>query len=92
MGIFTEETAVILRKSNIQNPVHRLNFPMLASKFHELFGTGIPAGFVLFHPGNILDFAANSFFIPPRVLLHCLADFPFIFVALILEKQAYILQ
>ena len=47
MGIFTGETAVILRKSDIQNPVHRFNFPMLASKFHELFGTGIPAGNVI---------------------------------------------
>jgi len=47
---------------------------------------------VLFQPGNILDFAANSFFNPLCVLLRCLADFPFIFVALILEKQAYIFQ
>lgn len=29
VGIFAEETAVILRKSNIQKPVHGFNFPML---------------------------------------------------------------
>ena len=54
MGIFTGETAVILRKSDIQNPVHRFNFPMLASKFHELFGTGIPAAMSanLYNPLN----------------------------------------
>ena len=45
--VFTEKTAVIFRKSNIQNPVHGLDFPMLPSKFHQLFGRGIPAGNVI---------------------------------------------
>lgn len=46
-GVSRRKWAGILRKSDIQNPVHRFNFPMLASKFHELFGTGIPAGNVI---------------------------------------------
>ena len=44
---FTEETAVIFRKSNIQNPVHGPDFSMLPSKLHQLFGRGIPAGNVI---------------------------------------------
>ena len=47
MGVFTEKTAVILRKSNIQSPVHRLNLPVLPSKLHQLFGRGVPAGNVI---------------------------------------------
>ena len=47
MGVFTEETAVILRKSDVQNPVHRLDFPMFPSKFHQLPGGGVPAGNVV---------------------------------------------
>ena len=47
VGVFTEKTAVIFRKSNIQNSVHGLDFPMLPSKRHQLFGTGIPAGNVI---------------------------------------------
>lgn len=44
VGVFAEKTAVIFRKSNIQNPVHGLDFPMPPSKFHQLFGRGIPVG------------------------------------------------
>ena len=47
MGVFAEETTVILRKSNIQYPVHRLNFPVLLGKLHQLFGESIPAGNVI---------------------------------------------
>ena len=53
-GVSRRKWAGILRKSDIQNPVHRFNFPMLASKFHELFGTGIPAAMSanLYNPLN----------------------------------------
>lgn len=47
VGVFAEETTVILRKSNIQQPVHGLDFPMLPSKFHQLNGGGVPAGNVI---------------------------------------------
>ena len=119
VGIFAEKMAVILRKSNIQKPVHRLDFPMLTNKCRQLFGRGVPAGniiaglpavmstnihnplnrenrlqsrpSVLFQPGNVLDFAANSFLNPSRIFLRRLAAFPFLLVALILEKQADVL-
>ena len=48
MGVFSKKTATILRKSNIQNPMHRFDFPMLPGQHHQLLGTDIPAGNVLF--------------------------------------------
>lgn len=47
VGVFAEETTVILGKGHIQKPVHRLNFPMFPGNFHQLFGRNIPAGNVI---------------------------------------------
>lgn len=47
VGIFDEKMAIILRKSDIQNLEHRLDFPMLSRKIHQMFDRDIPAGNVI---------------------------------------------
>lgn len=44
VNIFTEKTVLILRKSNIQKPVHRLDLPVLLRKLHQFLSRSIPAG------------------------------------------------
>ena len=47
VGIITEEMTIILRKGNIQKPMHGFDLPMLPSQFHQLFGRDDPAGNVV---------------------------------------------
>lgn len=61
--IFSKETAIIFRKSHIQNPLHRLNFPMLLCKFNQLFGTSIPAGDGM---AGLPAVMSTSFYAPPN--------------------------
>ena len=35
VSIFDEETAIFFRESSVENPVHRLNFPMFPCKFYQ---------------------------------------------------------
>ena len=48
--------------------------------------------FVFLQPGNILHFAADSFFYPPCIFLYGLETFPFTFVVGVFKKQTNICQ